>query len=164
VAAVLALVALAGFGWFASRGPSPALAERAVAAHQALVAVGASAPAPTEAADDITRRAAAAVGQPLDAPDLVGNGYRLLGALREPAVDAHAVALVYSGANGPLTCLIVRGHRALSGPVRAAGGIHLVAVHGVDVASWWEDGTTYLLVGNLSPDMLLAVAQTAAQQ
>jgi len=164
IAAVLALVAVVGTMWFLQGGQRHALAERAVAAHHMTQTPGTRLVTATGSVEDIAQWASVATGRSIDVPDFTDVGYRLLGVRAEPAVANHAVAMVYAGENGALTCVVIPGHWALSGPVHGPAQIHLTAVRGTAVAGWWEGETTYLLIGDVPPALLLTVALTAPQQ
>jgi anti-sigma factor (TIGR02949 family) len=163
IAALVAAIALLGTLVLAPPVRQDALLRRAVAVHQATVA--GSAPLHTgDSTAAAARWVSAELGQSVDVPRLETFGYRFLGARPEPTAAAHAVAMVYAGEDGTLTCLVLPGHQQLSGSGHAGAPVHLGQIQGTALAGWWEEEATYVLAGNVAPDVLLKLAQAAAQQ
>jgi anti-sigma factor RsiW len=111
-----------------------------------------------------TRRQTGHVIQP---PAFDADGYRLLGARAAASLDATAVSFVYEGPEGRLTCTILAGRRTVYpgfAPAAASPLVHVTSRQGASVAMWWDDASTYLMVGDIPPAVLQHLADVAEQQ
>jgi anti-sigma factor RsiW len=164
-AAVLALLALAG--WYRQNYPvpSPSLLALSVEAHQQKT--NGPAPVSLSSSDAVVVAAWARerVDKQFDLPSLDAAGYHLVGARLEPDVDPRAVTLVYEGGETRLSCTVV----PISSPILAllplppSAPARADTIHGSTVVTWRDGDATYLLVADLNADALLRLARLAAQ-
>jgi anti-sigma factor RsiW len=165
LAAVIALFALTGFLFWASQGPSAVLFAAAVRAHQSQT-LG-DAPVAFASADSsaVASWARQQTGKSFDVPDLEPVGYRLLGARIQPDVGPRAVALVYEGAAGRLTCTILPAdapswlRSLLADRLEHA---HAQEINGAGLATWADEDSAYVMVANVKPAALLPLARFVA--
>ncbi len=165
LAAAIAVILTFGFIGFAVRqAPDASLLRRVSLAHRQETL---SAEPVAFASDDATavkiwlRRQA---GEDVDIPDLSPDGFELVGARLDPAIAPHAVTLVYSGTDGPVSCVILPS--TAPSPLRVPlsllqGGVRPASMAGTRLASWVSPDGTYVLAGDLPPAELLSVARTA---
>jgi anti-sigma factor RsiW len=166
LAAVLVLCAAVAAVWTGRAEPGSELVDRAIAAHRTTTLTGAPVTLASDDAEAVTAWLRAS-GRPLDAPVFAVEGYRLLGARREPSVEPGAVSLVYEGPAGRLTCTIIVG-RLAPGRGFAVSAVSPTVFsterQGVSVAAWMDADTTYLLIGAVDPLLLQRLAVVAEQQ
>jgi anti-sigma factor RsiW len=159
VAAAAALMAVIfGAGFWAGRGATPApaaLADAALRSHATYV-VETAHPVEVPASDEahLVRWLSKRLGQPIKAPDLAAEGFRLIGGRLLPGDESPAALLMYEDDLGRRLSLYV---------TRAEGGaedLRFAEAPGAQ-AFWWVEGTLgCALVGDLPRDQLrhLAIA------
>jgi anti-sigma factor RsiW len=99
------------------------------------------------------------VGRPLNAPDLDGFGFRLMGGRVLPAAIGAAAQLMYEDGNGRRISVYVQGSpRGAETPFRFADESGLGAFY------WLDDEMGYALVGPLQRTELLDLAKSVYQQ
>jgi len=171
VAAVVAclLVGLAAGGvggaWLAGGGLLPwgqgkNVAREAITAHQTYVGERLH---PVEVAADqeahlvqwLSRR----VGHQLMAPNLTGQGYRLIGGRLLPAGTEPAALFMYQNEAGQRVTLYAR-----SSPAEQETAFRFETRDGVAAFSWIDRGCSYVVTGSIGREELLAVAQTIYRQ
>lgn len=168
VAAMIVLVALgAAGGWFANDAVGPGedpnvnLARGAVKAHQMYsreVRHAVEVPASEEA--HLVAWLSKRLDAPLRAPNLDGQGYRLVGGRLLPASDSGPAAqFMYEAESGERLTLYVEQNRA--------GGETAFRFTEYDDVSafWWKDGPlAYVLIGRGGRDSLLTLARATYQE
>jgi len=165
LAAAVALLALTGLLFLASQPLSSALLADAVRAHQDQT-LG-DAPVTFASADSsaVASWARQQTGKSFDVPDLEPVGYRLLGARMQPDVGLRAVALVYEGSSGRLTCTILPAGAPswLRWPSAARfERVHAEELDGAGLATWADAESAYVMVANVRPAALLPLARFVA--
>lgn len=168
VAATVALLAVGGAGgWFANEAIGPNddananLARGAVKAHriyEAEVRHAVEVPASEEA--HLVAWLSKRLDAPLRAPNLDGQGYRLVGGRLLPASDTGPAAqFMYEAESGERLTLYVEQN--LAGVETA---FRFTEYDGVS-AFWWKDGPlAYVLIGRSERDRLLGLARLAYQE
>ena len=168
VAAMVALIAVgAAGGWFANDAMGPGgdpnvnLARGAVKAHQMYareVRHAVEVPASEEA--HLVAWLSKRLDAPLRAPNLVGQGYRLVGGRLLPASDSGPAAqFMYEAESGERLTLYVEQNRT--------GGETAFRFTEYDEVSafWWKDGPlAYVLIGQGERDRLLNLARATYQE
>jgi anti-sigma factor RsiW len=168
VAAMIVLVAMgAAGGWFANDAVGPGgdpnanLARGAVKAHQMYareVRHAVEVPASEEA--HLVAWLSKRLDAPLRAPNLDGQGYRLVGGRLLPASDSGPAAqFMYEAESGERLTLYVEQN--------LAGGETAFRFTEYDDVSafWWKDGPlAYVLIGRGGRDSLLTLAQATYQE
>lgn len=168
VAAMVALVAVgAAGGWFANEAmgpggdPNVTLARGAVKAHQMYsreVRHAVEVPASEEA--HLVAWLSKRLDAPLRAPNLDGQGYRLVGGRLLPASDSGPAAqFMYEAESGERLTLYVEQN--------LAGGETAFRFTEYDDVSafWWKDGPlAYVLIGQGERDRLLSLARATYQE
>lgn len=100
----------------------------------------------------------AQTGRNVEVPDFTSAGYTLLGVRTESTIEPGAVSLVYTGAGGRVTCMVLSGDPSLGAafsPVDDAPSVRTTRQSGVTEAVWLEPGTTYLMASELRQSALL---------
>lgn len=168
VAAMVALVVVgAAGGWFANDAVSPGedpninLARGAVKAHQVYareVRHAVEVPASEEA--HLVAWLSKRLDAPIRAPNLDGEGYRLVGGRLLPASDSGSAAqFMYEAESGERLTLYVEQN--LSGGETAFRFTEYDDVS----AFWWKDGPlAYVLIGQGERDRLLTLARATYQE
>jgi anti-sigma factor RsiW len=134
-------------------------AEDAISAHRIFVAETAH-PVEVGAAQEthliqwLSRR----LGHPLGVPDLVGQGYVLMGGRLLPAGNVAAAQFMYQGAAGNRLTVYVRASDGSDTQFR------FVASQGVSAFSWIDQGFGFAIVGAIDRPQLLDIADTVYQQ
>lgn len=168
VAAMIALIAVgAAGGWFANDAVGPAqnpavnLASGAVKAHRVYSrevrhAVEVPANEETHLVAWLSKR----LDAPLRAPNLDGEGYRLVGGRLLPAADGGPAAqFMYEAESGERLTLYVEQNRE--------GGETAFRFTEYDDVSafWWKDGPlAYVLIGHGARDRLLTLARATYRE
>jgi anti-sigma factor RsiW len=164
-AAVAVIVALGLLGFALRQAPNASLLHRVSLAHtqETLSAQPVAFASDDAMAVEIWLRQQAS--EDVDVPSLSSTGFELMGARLDPAVAPHAVTLVYRGADGPVSCVILPSMPPsfLRAPLSLLhGGVHPASIAGTQLASWVARDGTYVLAGDLPPAELLSLARTAA--
>ena len=168
VAAMVALIAVgAAGGWFANEAmgpggdPNVTLARGAVKAHQMYsreVRHAVEVPASEEA--HLVAWLSKRLDAPLRAPNLDGEGYRLVGGRLLPASESGPAAqFMYEAESGERLTLYVEQN--------LAGGETAFRFTEYDDVSafWWKDGPlAYVLIGRGERDRLLGLARATYQE
>ncbi len=168
VAAMIALIAVgAAGGWFANEAvgpgvdPNVTLARGAVKAHQMYsreVRHAVEVPASEEA--HLVAWLSKRLDAPLRAPNLDGEGYRLVGGRLLPASESGPAAqFMYEAESGERLTLYVEQN--------LAGGETAFRFTEYDDVSafWWKDGPlAYVLIGRGERDRLLGLARATYQE
>ncbi len=168
VAAMIALIAVgATGGWYANEAlgpggdPSVTLARGAVKAHQVYsreVRHAVEVPASEEA--HLVAWLSKRLDAPLRAPNLDGEGYRLVGGRLLPASESGPAAqFMYEAESGERLTLYVEQN--------LAGGETAFRFTEYDDVSafWWKDGPlAYVLIGQGERDRLLGLARATYQE
>ncbi|MEP4379156.1 MAG: anti-sigma factor [Alphaproteobacteria bacterium] len=168
VAAMVALIAVgAAGGWFANdavstgEDPNVSLARGAVKAHQMYareVRHAVEVPASEEA--HLVAWLSKRLDAPLLAPNLDGEGYRLVGGRLLPASESGPAAqFMYEAESGERLTLYVEQN--------LAGGETAFRFTEYDDVSafWWKDGPlAYVLIGQGARDRLLSLARATYQE
>ncbi len=113
---------------------------------------------PSTEADDLTTWLGRRLERRLEVPDLSASGLHFAGG-RMLVIDSKPVAeFIYTRGNGPPVALCIARTGAEPAGVRIdrRGDLHL--------ASWQEDGCTYILAGILTPADAEAIAERAKSQ
>lgn len=99
------------------------------------------------------------VGHPLVAPNLTGQGYRLIGGRLLPAVAEPAALFMYQNDGGQRLTLYARSSAA-----EKETAFRFESQNGVSAFSWIDEGCSYVVTGSMGRDELLAVAQAVYRQ
>ncbi|MFC4175196.1 anti-sigma factor family protein [Microvirga sp. GCM10011540] len=99
------------------------------------------------------------VGKTLVAPDLTGQGYRLMGGRLLPAGAEPAALFMYDDGRGRRLTLYARSSHA-----EEETSFRYEAQNGVSAFSWIDRGLSYVVTGSIGRDELLAVAQSVYRQ
>lgn len=167
-AAAVLLLSLGGAGgYFAGAlglgmedGPAGQLAEEAIAAHVIYAAEKRHAvEVPASDKDHLQAWLSNSVGLKLVAPDLVDDGFELVGGRLLPAGASKAAMLLYEDGNGNRISLFVTSESA--GKTR---GVYNDEGGGPSAVYWLDKGYGCAVVGSLPGDQLNAVAKRAYKQ
>lgn len=99
------------------------------------------------------------VGLKLVAPDLVAEGFQLVGGRLLPAGQGKAAMLLYEDAKGERISLFVTAESA-----EKTKGTYMVDADGPEAVYWLDKGYACAVVGSLPRERLAAVAKTAYGQ
>lgn len=168
-AALAWLVVGGGAGWTANawlsapRGslaaPSPAALD-AIAAHRTFV-VEVAHPVEVPAAQEahlvqwLSRR----LGRPISAPDLTGQGFRLMGGRLLPAGEAPAALFMYDDDRGTRLTLYVRAD-----PAEDRTAFRFAAEGDVSAFSWVDRSMSYVVAARAERARLLDLAEAVHRQ
>ncbi|NOZ33465.1 MAG: anti-sigma factor [Alphaproteobacteria bacterium] len=166
-AAAVLLVLIGGLGMWAANAvlvPGPAASDTLVA--EATRAYAVYVPEllhPVEVTasdpDHLNNWLSSRTGRTLVAPDLTGNGFRLLGGRLLPSADGPAAQFMYQDTGGRRVTLYLRpGDGAEPREFAAASG------DGWNAFSWGYPQIACVIVGDLEPPELRALAESAYRQ
>lgn len=156
----------AGHAWFAQRSTPMGterirpVAQDAIAAYRTYVVetahpVEVGANQETHLVQWLSRR----LGKPLQAPDLTGQGFRLIGGRLLPAESSPAALLMYEDASGKRLTLYARPG---SGDEPAA--FRFEAQGDVSAFLWIDRDLSYAVTGRVDREKLLSVAEAVYKQ
>lgn len=158
IAASIALLLIGGAAGWSLNGYWPAgadVTDRAISAHAMYVAEKRHAvEVLAKEEKHLVRWLSKRLGQPIKAPDLLAQGYRLVGGRLLPDEGRPAAQFMYENqAGGRLT---VYALRSAGGPETA---FRFVADRGVSAFYWSDADFAYVLAGTIDRPGLLAVAK-----
>ncbi|PZW45108.1 anti-sigma factor RsiW [Humitalea rosea] len=179
VAAVCAWLALgSGFGWVGHglwpmplpgaapvSGPTRPMVAEAIAAHHVFAAdLGRPVEVASRQEDQLLRWLSNRLARPVSAPDLTGQGYRLMGGRLLPgAGGTPAAQLMYQDDAGARLTVYLRADRAAGG--ETAFRFTDDAAQGIAGFWWVEQGFGYAVLGQgISRPSLLGVAAAVQRQ
>lgn len=99
------------------------------------------------------------IGHPLVAPNLTGQGYRLIGGRLLPAGADPAALFMYQNEGGQRLTLYAR-----SSPSQEETSFRFEARDGVSAFSWIDQGCSYVVTGTIGRQELLTVAEAIYRQ
>lgn len=164
-AAVLVIGGLAGYvagldGIGRGGESEDLLAEQAIAAHVIYAAEKRHAvEVPASDKDHLQTWLSNRVGLKLVAPDLVAEGFQLVGGRLLPAGQGKAAMLLYEDANGERISLFVTAESA-----GKSKGTYAAEADGPEAVYWLDKGYGCAVVGSLPRERLAAVAKSAYGQ
>jgi anti-sigma factor RsiW len=164
-AAVLAVGGVGGYfvgidGLGQEGGAEDQLAEQAIAAHVIYAAEQRHAvEVQASDKDHLQTWLSNRVGLKLVAPDLVAEGFQLVGGRLLPAGQGKAAMLLYEDAKGERISLFVTAESA-----ETAKGTYAAEADGPEAVYWLDKGYGCAVVGSLPRERLAAVAKSAYTQ
>lgn len=167
-AAAAAVLAVGGLGgYFAGidrigheNGAEDLLAEQAIAAHVIYAAEQRHAvEVPASDKEHLQTWLSNRVGLKLVAPDLVAEGFQLVGGRLLPAGQGKAAMLLYEDAKGERVSLFVTAESA-----EKSKGTYTAEADGPEAVYWLDKGYGCAVVGSLPRERLAAVAKSAYGQ
>ena len=136
------------------------LAEEAIAAHVIYAAEQRHAvEVPASDKDHLQTWLSNRVGLKLVAPDLVAEGFQLVGGRLLPAGQGKAAMLLYEDAKGERISLFVTADSA-----KKTKGTYMADADGPEAVYWLDKGYACAVVGSLPRERLAAVAKSAYGQ
>jgi anti-sigma factor RsiW len=165
LAASLVLIAALALARVAIRAPSDGQVASAAAAHVQETLAATPVAFRSADADAVAAWIQQQSGQRIEVVSFASADYQLLGARMEPALGPRAVSLVYEGAGGRLTCVILPPAIPAGLEVllpAAAPALRSARVNGSTEVSWADRDASYILVGQGDAQTLLRLAQMAA--
>jgi anti-sigma factor RsiW len=164
-AAVLVVGGLGGYfagidGIGRDDGADDQLAEEAIAAHVIYAAEQRHAvEVPASDKDHLQTWLSNRVGLKLVAPDLVAEGFQLVGGRLLPAGQGKAAMLLYEDAKGQRISLFVTADSSAK-----SKGTYMADADGPEAVYWLDKGYACAVVGSLPPERLSEVAKSAYGQ
>jgi len=164
-AAVLVVGGLGGYfagieGLGGENGGDDQLAEEAIAAHVIYAAENRHAvEVPASDKDHLQNWLSNRVGLKLVAPDLVAEGFQLVGGRLLPAGKGKAAMLLYEDAKGQRISLFVTSDSSAK-----SKGTYAADADGPEAVYWLDKGYACAVVGSLPREQLAAVAKRAYGQ
>lgn len=156
-----AIGAMGGAWWAFSRSVHGIdLAGNAIAAHRIYVSERLHpVEVPAEQEAHLVQWLSRRVGKPLSAPDLNGQGYRLIGGRLLPAGSGAAALFMYENQAGQRLTLYAR-----SGDAKTHTAFRFEAQDGVSAFSWIDNGLSYVIAANTDRTILLPIAEAVYRQ
>ncbi|MCB8823061.1 anti-sigma factor family protein [Microvirga rosea] len=99
------------------------------------------------------------VGKPLHAPDLTGQGYRLIGGRLLPAEASPAALFMYEDSSGRRLTLYARTDKEES-----SSSFRFESQGDISAFSWIDKNLSYVITGRIDRNALLKIAETVYHQ